>query len=316
MRIVVVANKYWEADPLVGVLTSDGDREYLAVPKPVEPRARPRGFGALEIHPVTRPAPQRDVPATPRLRFMLAGAAVEVWCLQDLMDPTQSSSSSAEKHHVVGRALEGRAKPSLVVAVGTAASPGGAVQPGSVLIGDRFLVHDADSNNPASPLRLAPELVDVILDPPAGEPDLIRGMPPTLSQEASRRFVRPPVGGESVVRCGTELVSVGTLNVTDYSKYKTADPESLSSFETAAQRAGDPSLVPASVETTHGLIGLAARDAGAPFVWVSGIANPVGAYDEIVLPREYAQNFAAAHNAGVAVAWVLPEFVRRLVARA
>jgi hypothetical protein len=30
-----------------------------------------------------------------------------------------------------------------------------------------------------------------------------------------------------------------------------------------------------------------------------------------VLPRKYAQNFAAAHNAAVAAAWLLPEVLRK-----
>ncbi|BDG01497.1 hypothetical protein [Anaeromyxobacter oryzae] len=313
MRIVVVANKYWEADPLVGVLSSDGDREHFPGSRAVVPRARPRGFGALEIHPVIRPSPERDVPATPRLRFALAGAAVEVWCLQDLMDPGQSSSSSEEKRRVVARAFVGGTKPSLVVAVGTAASPGGAAQPGSVVVGRRFLVHDGDPGNPRSRLVLPADVRDVLLDP-GGDPELFGGVPGSVFEEVRKRLVRPPSGADPVdLRLGAELVSVGTLNVTDYAKYRAVDPESLRSFEEAARRPGAPApLVAASVETTHGLIGLAARDVSAPFIWVSGIANAVGDYDDVVRPREYVQNFAAAHNAGVAVAWLLPEVVRRL----
>lgn len=44
---------------------------------------------------------------------------------------------------------------------------------------------------------------------------------------------------------------------------------------------------------------------GYPFVFVSALANGVGKYGKEVSPRNYAQNFAAAHNAAVALAWVV-----------
>jgi hypothetical protein len=45
------------------------------------------------------------------------------------------------------------------------------------------------------------------------------------------------------------------------------------------------------------------------------LRTPVGEFDDVAAPREYAQNLAAAHNAGIAVAWLVPEFVRSLRAR-
>jgi hypothetical protein len=305
MRIVVVANKYWEADPLVGVLTSDGNREGFG-PKPVGPRARPRGFTGLDVRPVLGPdagADPRNVPAAPRLGFRVGEADVEVWALQDLMDPTKSGSLSVEKHRVLGRIFEGRERAAAVIAVGTAAAPAGAgsTNPGSVVAGRRFLIHDGD---PAATLhlRLPAGATDTLLES-GSRSDLLGKIPRTIDEDVQRRFVRPPAGqGVMALRVGDEVVSIGTINIVDYSRYRTADPESLAAFEAVAPRG----LVAASVETTHGLIGLAARERGAPFAWVSGIANPVGAFDDFVGPREYAQNFAAAHNAGVAVAWMLP----------
>lgn len=59
-----------------------------------------------------------------------------------------------------------------------------------------------------------------------------------------------------------------------------------------------------SMESTHGLIHAAWPDAG--FLYVSGLTDRVPLFNQEVTPRVYAQNFACAHNAGVAVAFLLP----------
>jgi hypothetical protein len=43
---------------------------------------------------------------------------------------------------------------------------------------------------------------------------------------------------------------------------------------------------------------------------VSGIADGVGAFDRVT-PREYAQNFACVHDAGVVVGWMLADAAAR-----
>jgi hypothetical protein len=97
--------------------------------------------------------------------------------------------------------------------------------------------------------------------------------------------------------------ALGTVNVTNYDEYVWADLETVAAFEAANTRGAL-----GSVETTHGLIRLAAEDAlkAKPrFAFVSGICDRVGYFNAEVNPREYAQNFAASHNMGVVVAWML-----------
>jgi len=67
-----------------------------------------------------------------------------------------------------------------------------------------------------------------------------------------------------------------------------------------------------SVETTDAVIGLEAMRRKARLVWVSGIANPVGHFNAQVGQRTHAHNFVAAHDAGISVAWLVPEMVRAL----
>jgi hypothetical protein len=88
-RIVVIANKSWEVDPLVAVLRSD--------------QARPMPFPNLATAPVTR-VPMSDgskKTISARIAFASGAATCEVWCVKDLMDPRKSSSSSEEKARVL-----------------------------------------------------------------------------------------------------------------------------------------------------------------------------------------------------------------------
>ena len=93
-RIVVVANKRWEAEPLVAVL--------------LDRAARPPGLTDLHLESDWSTG---EGPAAPQpcLRFLLvppdgvdAGEAeVEIWCLQDLIDPTKDLKSTYWKSKVL-----------------------------------------------------------------------------------------------------------------------------------------------------------------------------------------------------------------------
>ena len=102
----------------------------------------------------------------------------------------------------------------------------------------------------------------------------------------------------------SSLVSVGVVNVWNSADYAWTDKEALAIFEetTGSNRTE-------SIETTHGVIRLSL---GAHFLYVSGIANAVGKFSVEVKPNPYSQNFAAAHNAAIAVAWLIPELVEAL----
>ena len=117
---------------------------------------------------------------------------------------------------------------------------------------------------------------------------------------AECRFLPPPIAPANPMRLvfGNGYISVGIVNVTNYDDYIWADDAAIRAFhdEEVHGHIG-------SVETTHGII----REASsAPFIFLSGITDAEGAFDYQVTPRVYAQNTASAHNAGVALAWLLP----------
>ena len=94
-------------------------------------------------------------------------------------------------------------------------------------------------------------------------------------------------------------MALSNVNVTDFNEYAWADPEGLRACAQAA-----PQQSVGSVETTHGVIRLMVPS--EQFLFVSGMANRVGYFNMEVAPRSYAQSFAAAHNAAVSLAWIMP----------
>jgi hypothetical protein len=85
--------------------------------------------------------------------------------------------------------------------------------------------------------------------------------------------------------------------VTDNAEY---ERDRLAAF---ADRCPSSKAKAKSLETTHGLI---RAQSNAPFMFVSGITDRVGHFHEEVDPSPYAQNTVAAHNAGIVLAWMLP----------
>jgi hypothetical protein len=117
---------------------------------------------------------------------------------------------------------------------------------------------------------------------------------------AGRMTPAPRMPSSALDLRATALCSaVSEVNIVDRNDYGKYDEHAV---ELARQNGADPA---GSVETTHGLVRLTSD---APFAFISGIANRLGRFnDEVTADNPYAQNFAAAHNAAVVAAWLIPE---------
>lgn len=296
-RVAIIANKWWEADPLCSVLIHD--------------RARPRSIRGLEClnYPaarVSRPesdAPRPpDPPVRPRLRFTLGEDSIEVWCIEELMNAAEHPSSSMEKARVLQGIFAPPEPVALVVAFGTAGSRPGVDANGSVVIGRCTFIHDPRATAPDRGGLWTPPQADVLIDsafPPQG---LVR-LDEQARYAAEARMLRAPVrtAEPPLVVIGNGLAALGVVNITNYDDYTWADAAGIKAFAAAGTNAQI-----GSVETTHGVIRSASE---APFLFVSGIADVVGTFDFEVAPRVYGQNFVAAHNAAIALAWLLPSML-------
>lgn len=355
LRVLVVANKTWECEPLVNVLLSEKARPallkdvVLKLPCLPATEAKPAAGGSVAAPP---PRPRLTLqferadgvwqPDTPTTPGSWAGTrtvvSVEVWCIEDWMTNKGSHSSSADKWRTALPAIvsntfrEGGVvqPPDLVVAFGTAGIPLLETANGCVTVGSRVYYHDAfEPRSQAARARRAAEEARVALvgDPPLLRveelplttedkarrhvfrdstgllhPNLFRNLSADLRFAAEARFLPAPLSPATPPRilAGNGHASLGTANITNYDDYIWSDEETRQLFEREVRQREIGSM-----ETTHALIRLAWD--GCPFLFVSGLTDRVPAFNFEVTPRAYAQNFAAAHNAGVAVAHLLPD---------
>jgi hypothetical protein len=225
----------------------------------------------------------------------------EVWCISDVLEHLDSSlqSSSEQKANQLPKMFSYGAPPDLVVAVGTAEFPDPAVsENGNVVIGTKVFMVDGHPNgsNPLSKWAAGPfeQLIDSKLSRPVFQ-QLARFDVPA----ACNRFLAVPLTPAASPWVVADYINVGlgAVNVTDYSEYSFIDPITAKTFWSKVHDAKA-----ASIETTHGIIRV---QSDSPFLFVSGIVDRFGYFDQEVNPRGHAQNTAAAHNAGVVVSWLL-----------
>ena len=280
-RALIVANKWWEADPLVDVLSSAASTPSTVTFKADSSTAGMRGF------------------------IETARGRVEIWCVQDLMSPAKSGSSSEEKVRVL-QPLLGNPDIVLVVAFGTAATPGEQSLNGSVIVGTKTFCHDPYVADTSS--HWIPSALDKIVDSPLNTAQFQAITADPLKQEACARLLPVPLNQDPkpAINTNYDYVALADINVTNFHDYALADPQVVLAFE----RLGAPEPI-GSLETTHAVI---AACTTAPFMFVSGITDRIGYFDSEVIPAPYGQNFVAAHNAGLAVSFMIPQIAATMLA--
>jgi hypothetical protein len=304
-RVVTIVNKWYECDPFLAALMNENGR-------PAGCRSR-----WLELkHPRRRTNSKTaggQASTEPRAILPLRNGTLEVWCIsdlrEDLPDISSLQSSPKEKADRLPVVFRG-STPALVMAVGTAAMAIGRVQPatepaaGHVLVGTSVFMHDFHPEQAGQPAHWDAGPYDTILGSslrPALFDALLGSLTPP-DAEVAKRFILPPLfpATRPHVLARYDLASVGSLNVTNVNEYAAADQRALDAH---VVQGANPSL-PRSLETTHGLIRV---QSPAPFLFISGIANRALAAATELIPQKYAQETAAACNAGVVAAWLLPQ---------
>jgi hypothetical protein len=269
-RVLIIVNKWWECDPILGALLNDN--------------ARPTELGWPDElkFPHRRPN-QGNIPpkpsASPRAVFTLSKSKIEIWCISDLLEDLPDKpafQSSSEKKMERLSLIPQTTRPQLVVAVGTASFPSQQTQNGSVVCGTNIYMHNfhpagtnPDSNWEAGPFD---QLITSKLSPI--EFARITNIP--IAAVANRFMLAPsnPATGTFVPQF--EATGLCTVNVTDYNEYTKADGATWTTFQ--MQQPNGSAL---SLETTHGLI---RETFDSSFCFVSGITDRTGYFDTEVSP--------------------------------
>jgi len=315
-RVLIIANKDWEATALTNVL--------------LDAKACPDKFPwpVKLTHPLppqiesttSKPKPRAVFHFQERSHGKTHDVQVEVWCIQDAMNPSVSSSSTKEKYEVLAVMYFGGKvevdtdkEPDFVVAFGTAGFPGEASYNGCVFVGANTFIHDPFSDDLRNEKYWHSEQTRLI-GPSSISAELfnpgLRIFDESLKSQVESRFLAPPMNParKQILVAASNYTAVGVVNITNYDDYAWADEEALQAFKDVCKDQQERPPV-GSVETTHGVIRLLSE---APFIFISGITDRIGHFNMEVGPRPYAQNFACAHNAGVVAAWLIPRIVRYL----
>lgn len=255
----------------------------------------------------TPPAPWHRMAAW-RMNASLEQMDFTILCIEDIMPPANSRVPETSGSHSQQKAmlLPGYLRDNdadLIISVSTAEStpsvqPKGASLNGSVVLGGGFFTYDAHGFDLQSPSRLTP--------PPFAENNVDTRIyqllaAPELREEAVGRFQTPPHSPAKPMQilCDPNYICVAAINVIHYQAYEQADPEA---YNACVKVHGDK--YPATIETTHGIVRMAAD--GAPTIFVSPITDRYKSFAEDVDPQGK-QNHAASYNAGVTVAMLLRE---------
>jgi len=314
MRIVVLANKWWECEAMLTAMLNAN-----AFPPPLSDGT----ISSPWCEPGSLSSPRSQATnaynATSRATFSYKQATtvvftVEVWCVSDLLEKTDpsGSSSSAKAVHMKAKLFKpSEPLPDLVIAVGTAGTATEVPnRSGGVAVGGQVFLHNAHlpSTPDANPKSDWSDPRQETLIPPSIDKHFFEQIAAFDSASALLRFLslRRNASPSPVITIGLADTGLGTINVTDYNEYKFKDPETA-----AAYVAQEHSATAVSLETTHGLIRLASDP--APFLFVSGITDVFLHFDEQVgVPAlADAQNFAAAYNAGIAVRYMLAGYMKK-----
>jgi hypothetical protein len=297
MRVIVVANKWWECDPaLAAMLNNNARPPHSPWPDVLHPpRKVPEQMPKFNEYPV------------PRAVFGYRHFRAEIWCISDLLDHYSSAdqSSSQIKAQVLPRIFEYSEKdatpekPALVIALGTACTPVDFQnRNGCVAVGTDVFMHNARAGCPTSSSNLQSFYYDQLLKSSIS-PETFAAISAMDVTSAVTAFLPVPTNASAVtnITIGYGAVALNTINVTDPACYAVCDKMTLDAFESQRLKGS-----PVSLETTHGLIRI---QSDSPFLFVSGIVNRYQKFADDVGPRPNGQNTAGAYNAGVCVTWML-----------
>jgi len=293
LRIVVVANKNYEADGLMAALSNQMTQSpNLSYPYKVASPQVP-----------TYPPPPQDS-SNPRCLIDIrknptdkAGVAtMEIWCIDDLAN---TNGISGAKVTAMDAITKYGPYPDGVVAFGTAGYPGLLSNDGCATIGGTIFIHDASNGAPGSWSWLG--YMDKLIPSktPASFFSNVSADQETLVA-INTEMIAPQNRPASVLQLIIAADAVGISSVNEAPPYCDADTNAI----VQAQKKGATNIT--SVETTHGVIRSMWDD--APFIYVTAIPNRVCHFPDEA-QNIHAQEFPSSHNAGVALKHVMPYFV-------
>jgi hypothetical protein len=310
LRIVVVANRYHEADGLMAAMTNQMKQNpYLSYPYQVVTSKDPAYPPPLQ----NSTEPRCLVDVRNATSGNAAVATMEIWCIDDLANV---KGESAAKVAAMAAITKYGQVPDGVIAFGTAGYPGAASNNGCATIGGTIFIHDAAKD------------VDGAQDGNWAWPNKMEKLIPSktpasfFTNVASDQKMLDAIAGEMIpppnrpagflqLLIASDGVGISSVNIPSLSgggagaAYCGIDTKAIG----LAKAAGATNIT--SVETTHGVIRSMWEKDDPAFIYVTAIPNRVCHFPDEA-SSIYRQEFPSSHNAGIALKYVLPEFVKAI----
>lgn len=308
LRIVVVANRYHEADGLMAALNNQM-KQNLSVSYPYN--IAPRQAASFLLPPQNSPTPRCLIDVKKTSSDTDATATMEIWCIDDLAN---TKGESGAKVTAMKKITDYGPAPDGVIAFGTAGFPGLMSNDGCATIGGTIFIHNAakdvagfEGGSWTWPDK--PENMGALIPSktPASFFSSVSADPVTLVA-INLEMIAPQNRPASVLQLiiAPDAVGISSVNIPDIpgngagAAYCSIDTTAIKQ----AQGKGATNIT--SVETTHGVIRSMWPD--APFIYVTAIPNRVCHFPDEA-QNIYGQEFPSSHNAGVALKHVIPYFV-------
>lgn len=308
LRVVVVANRYHEADGLMAAVCNEMARNpNLSIPYNM---AWPRSFPP---NPEDRKKPRCLIDIRKDPSDKVPAATMEIWCIDDLADTKGNSRAKVTAMSLITNYTSPPSAPDGVVAFGTAGYPGLSSNDGCATIGSTIFIHDAANDAPGAHGNWSWSGHMGKLVPSKTPTSFFSSVSADkkVLETISRDMIAPQVHPAGVLQLliAADAVGVSSVNIPSHAPYCTIDTDAI----VQATEHGATNIT--SVETTHGVIRSKWPD--APFIYVSAIPNRVCHFPDEVLNSDhhdnYAQEFPSSHNAGIALANVMSYFVSAIV---
>lgn len=298
LRIVVVANRYHEADGLMTVVCTDMARSpKLDTPRAVVwPLKLPLNGGKA----ITQPRCLVDVD----IQNGVPSATMEIWCLDDLGVMRGDAGTKWQAMDVItayGSAPDG------VVAFGTAGYPGVLSHNGCATIGSTIFIRDASKDGSGDHGNWSWASHMGILVPSKTPASFFSNVAADriILDTIRKKMIAPQVrpAGALKLIIAPDAVGISSVNIPSKAEYCDVDTKAIRE----ARKRGATKIT--SVETTHGVIRSKWPD--APFIYATSIPNRVCHFPEEAR-NNHAQELPSSHNAGIALTNVMSHFVNAI----
>lgn len=290
-KVTVVVNKAWEYEPFFNAI----NHPYL--------------------HPSELPDPSninkvKEPMFLPRAEMSLKNIDIVFRCVQNMMDPDVNKSNSEAKMKYMPSILADD-EADLIISVSTAESTPAIQQKlaqsedisinGSVIIGTQFFMSDerrVEYPDIESNLDVVP-YTDYSNDISDALFERIKNNQERIACKFIQQKNAP--APTMYLRAAKAYTSVGVVNIVHYENYSTADKEALNKYYQSAKHLD----LPVCLETTHGVVSMAANTNDGKHVPVMFVSPITDRYEHFSEDVDDAQNYIAAFNAGIAVGEIL-----------